>query len=64
MVPQGNFPFKLERTDELLMSRGGLTIFAEAMRALQIEKKIRAAFPSPGSNRGYEAWSYIEPLVL
>ena len=64
MVPQGIFPFKLERTDELLTSRGGLTIFAEAMRALQVEKKIRAAFPLPGSNRGYEAWSYIEPLVL
>lgn len=64
MVPQEIFPFKLERTDELLTSRGGLTIFSEAMRALQVEKKIRAAFPHPGSNRGYEAWSYIEPLVL
>jgi len=29
-----------------------------------VEQRIRDYFPRPGSNRGYNAWAYIEPLLL
>jgi len=64
MIQQGILRFKMERTDESITPRGGLGLFAEVVRTLGVAGKVRAAFPRPGSNRGYEAWQYIEPLVL
>lgn len=64
MIAQGILPFKLERTDELITPRSGLALFAEVMRSLKVREKIEGHFPSPGSNRGYDAWEYIEPLLL
>jgi len=62
MIQQAILPFKMERTDELITPRSGLGLFAEVVRTLGVPGK--AAFPRTGSNRGYEAWQYIEPLVL
>ena len=64
MIQQAILPFKMERTDELITPRSGLGLFAEVVRTLGVPGKIRGAFPRPGSNRGYEAWQYIEPLLL
>jgi len=64
MIAQGILPFKLERTDEAITPRGGLALFAELVRTLKVRDKVRAHFPRPGSNRGYEAWAYLEPLLL
>jgi hypothetical protein len=64
MISQGILPFKIEQTSELITPRSGLALFAEVVRALKVREKIREAFPRPGSNRGYEAWAYIEPLLL
>jgi hypothetical protein len=64
MIAQGILPFKLERTEELITPRSGLVLFAEVMRAFKVRKRVEEHFPRPGSNRGYEAWSYIEPLLL
>jgi hypothetical protein len=64
MIQQGILPFKPERTDEQITPRGGLALFSELLRAFKIEDKVGRYFPRPGSNRGYEAWSYIEPLLL
>jgi hypothetical protein len=64
MIQQDILPFKMERTDELITPRSGLGLFAEVVRTLGVPGKIREAFPRPGSNRGYEAWQYIEPLLL
>jgi hypothetical protein len=64
MIPQGILPFKIERTDELITPRSGLALFAEVTRSLRVEQRIRDYFPRPGSNRGYNAWAYIEPLLL
>jgi hypothetical protein len=64
MIQQAILPFKMERTDELVTPRSGLGLLAEVVRTLGVLGKIEAAFPRPGSNRGYEAWAYIEPLVL
>ena len=53
MIPQGILPFKIERTDELITPRSGLALFAEVIRSLRVEQRIRDYFPRPGSNRGY-----------
>jgi hypothetical protein len=64
MIAQGILPFKLERTEELITPRSGLVLFAEVIRSLKVKEKVEEHFPRPGSNRGYEAWRYIEPLLL
>ncbi len=64
MIAQGILPFKIENTDELITPRSGLAMFAEVIRTLKVDRKVRESFPRPGSNRGYEAWRYIEPLLL
>jgi len=64
MIQQGILPFKLEHTDELITPRSGLVLFAEVVRALRVDQKVRESFARPGSNRGYEAWNYIEPMLL
>ncbi|MGB9005475.1 MAG: IS1380 family transposase [Candidatus Aminicenantales bacterium] len=64
MIAQGILPFKLERTEELITPRSGLVLFAEVIRSLKVKAKVGEHFPPPGSNRGYEAWEYVEPLLL
>jgi hypothetical protein len=64
IIQQGLLPFKVEHTDELITPRSGLAFFAEVMRAFKIEEKVGRYFPEPGSNRGYEAWAYVGPLLL
>ena len=59
MISQGILPFKLEHTEEQITPRSGLALFAEVVRTLKVPGKIGEAFPRPGSNRGYQAWSYI-----
>src|SRR4030066_566210 len=64
MIQQGILSFKLEHTDERLRPRSGLALFAEVVRTLKVDQKVRESFARPGSNRGYEAWDYIEPMLL
>lgn len=64
MIQQGILPFKIEHTDELITPRSGLALFAEVIRAMKVEEKVKHHFPKPGSNRGCEAWAYVEPLLL
>jgi len=64
MISQGILPFKIEHTEEQITPRSGLALFAEVIRALDVRRKVEGHFPKPGSNRGYEAWSYIEPVLL
>ncbi|MDH7514059.1 MAG: transposase [Clostridiales bacterium] len=64
MITQGILPFKIEHTKELITPRSGLALFAEVVRTLKVDQRVRDVFPQPGSNRGYEAWTYIEPLLL
>jgi hypothetical protein len=64
MIAQGILPFKLERTEKEITPRSGLVLYAEVFKAFQIRDRIERHFPRPGSNRGYEAWQYIEPLLM
>jgi hypothetical protein len=64
MIQQGILPFKLEITEEEITPRSGLVLYAEVLRALKTKERVEKYFPKPGSNRGYEAWRFIEPLVM
>ena len=64
MLQQGILPFNLERTDEKIAPRGGLVLLAELARAFMVQEKVGQHFTRPISNRSFEAWSYIEPLLL
>lgn len=64
MLHQAILPFKLERIDEMITPRSGLVLFAELVRAFKVKQRVERLFPRPGSNRGYQPWSYIEPLLL
>ena len=64
MIQQGILPFKLEITEEEITPRSGLVLYAEVLRALKVKQEVERSFPRPGSNRGYEAWRFIEPLLM
>ena len=57
-------PYKLKTTNEQLTSRAGLLVVGQVMKQLELSKSIDQHFPSPKSNRGIQASSYIETLVL
>ena len=48
----------------MITPRSGQVLFAELVRAFTIEQRVERSFPRPRSNRGYEAWSCLEPLLL
>ena len=64
MIQQGILPFKLEITEEEITPRSGLVLYAEVLRALKVKQGVERYFPESGSNRGYEAWCFIEPLLM
>jgi len=57
-------PYKLKTTKEQLTSRAGLVIVAQIMKQLELSKSIDRHFPTPKSNRGIAASSYLETLIL
>jgi len=57
-------PYKLKTTKEQLTSRAGLVIVAQIMKQLELSKNIDRHFPTPKSNRGIAASSYLETLIL
>lgn len=64
MMPQGNLPFQIERTDEAITPHAGLTLVSETYRALGVRGAVAANLPSAGSNRGYAVEEHVETLLL
>ncbi len=64
MIKQNQLCFKLDVTGEEITLRAGLAVFAEFLRGFGIKGLVEKQMPRPGSNRGYRAWSCIEPLML
>jgi len=64
MIQQKLLPIKLEKSDEEITSRSGLVLFDEFIKVFGLKRELGRHMPLPGSNRGFEAWRYIEPLVL
>ncbi|MFN3479430.1 MAG: IS1380 family transposase, partial [Thermodesulfovibrionales bacterium] len=64
MIKQKLLPFKMGFSKEVITARSGLAIYSEFLRAIGIKDLVDRYMPEPGSNRGYSAWQYIEPIVL
>lgn len=58
------FPFKIKLTKDTITPRSGLALFSEFFRTFGIKDWVQTYMPKPGSNRGYNPWQYIEPLLL
>jgi hypothetical protein len=63
-LAQTVLPFKIEATEELLTANAGLALFGEFTQGLGLHRWLAQEMPLPGSGRGYEAVSYVTPLVL
>jgi hypothetical protein len=57
-------PFKLGATDESLTAHGGLALFGEYLRAMDVGVVIDHELPGPGSAAGYDPSAHVLPLVL
>ena len=57
-------PFKLGATDESLTAHGGLALFGEYLRAMDVGMLIDHELPGPGSAAGYDPSAYVLPLVF
>ena len=64
MIKQTQLNFKLGVTEDEITPRAGLSVYSEFLRGFGIKDLIDKHMPLPGSNRGYKAWSYIEPVML
>ena len=64
MIQQKLLPIKFERSDDEVTSRSGLVLLDEFIKVFGLKEVVARHMPLPGSNRGFEPWKYIEPLVL
>jgi hypothetical protein len=64
MVRQTVFPFKLERTEEILTAHGDLALLAEFNHGLGLCALVDRYVPGPGSNRGYAPSVFVDWLIL
>jgi hypothetical protein len=64
MIAKTAIPFKLAITDETPTPLAGLALFGEFLKTTGLEREFGAAFPVPGSARGYSAWEHLHPLLL
>lgn len=56
--------FKLEFSDEEVTPYAGLTLYGEMYKAIGLDREINMIFPKPGSGKGFEANTYIEPVTM
>lgn len=61
---EGILPFKIERTDEPLIARGGLILPCEFARTLKLPAVIDRELPGPGSGHSYKPSQFVMPLIL
>lgn len=61
---QGILPFRIERSDEPLVARGGLVLAYEMAKALRLPEVIDRELPAPGSGHGYRPSEFVMSLVL
>lgn len=64
MIKQTQLNFKLGVTEDEITPRAGLAVYSEFLRGFGVKDLIEKYMPLPGSNRGYKAWGYLEPLML
>lgn len=55
---------KFETTEERLTAHAGLALFGEFLHGLGFSRWVEQEMPKPRIGRGYEAETYVTPLVL
>jgi len=63
VIKQRQLKFKIGVTGHEITPRAGPAISSKFLRGFGIKSLIQKHMPAPGSNRGYEAWGYLEPLI-
>lgn len=61
---EGLLPFKIEKSEEPLIARGGLILPYEMAKALKLPAVIDKELPSPGSGHSYKPSRFVMPLIL
>lgn len=56
--------FSIASTDERLTTRSGEIVFGEYLKAISVDKLCNTYLPQPGSNRGYDPFNFMQPLLL
>lgn len=64
MIQQTILPFKLGISKEKITPRSGLAVYAELMKAFQVENLANKYLPQPGSGAGIPASNYVKPLSM
>ena len=63
-MPQRVLNFSVEGTQESFTSNAGTILFGEYLKAIRVDKLCNAHLPLPQSNRGYQPFEHIQPLLL
>lgn len=58
-----NFKLKFSEKEEIT-PYAGLALYGEMYRAIGLDKEIKSVFPAPGSGAGFDANTYIKPIVM
>lgn len=64
MKTQNVLPFKLEITEEKIISHSGLALFGEFLHSLDLPFLLDKHLPKPGSAAGYNPSEFVFPLLL
>ena len=56
--------FTIASTDERLTARSGEIVFGEYLKSIGVDKLCNRYLPQSGSNRGYDPFNFIQPLLL
>ncbi|MBD3271430.1 MAG: IS1380 family transposase [Elusimicrobia bacterium] len=65
IMQQKILPFKLEfSSKEKITPYAGVGLYGEMFKALGIDKEVELLLPKPGSGAGFEANTYVYPLVM
>ncbi len=63
-MAQSVLEFAVESTNERLTPRAGEAVFGEFLKALGVDRLCNKYLPMPKSNRGYDPYTFIHPLLL
>lgn len=58
-----NFKLKFNEKEEIT-PYAGLALYGEMYRAIGLDKEVNRVFPPPGSGAGFDANTYINPIVM
>jgi len=63
-MTQSILNFTVASTKEKLTPRAGEAIFGEFLKAIRVDHLCNKYLPLPQSNRGYDPYAFIQPLLL